>query len=154
MKRKILIVIISLTVGAALGYYALPSKIVEKEVIKIVEKKVKDTTEKENKNKIKIITEVIMPDGTIKREIKEIDKGIITIDASEIIDKDTTKDKEKIVEHKKNNLMVYASIGTRIGKIDKPTYGIGVQKRLFGPIWLGAYATEHKDVALTLGLSF
>ncbi len=153
MKKQIITIVTCLVVGGAIGYYATPEKIVEKEVVKVVEKIVKDTTERENRNKIVIKVETIMPDGTRRIETKIVDRGTITIDASEKVDRDTEKKKEKTVTHNKTSTLIYGIASARIGAFEQ-NFGIGVQKKLFGPFWLGAYATQRKDIALTVGISF
>lgn len=41
-----------------------------------------------------------------------------------------------------------------VGLSDKPTYGLGVERRIVGPIHLGLAATTHPTVFLTASVSF
>lgn len=162
-RTKILPIILTLLVGAAIGYFATPTKVVTKteikEIIKEVEKKTSDTKKDKKNDKIVIIVETVLPDGTRKKETKIVDKGTITIDASETTEKETDKTTEtkteKIVERSHDGLLLYAIGGARLNDwTSGPEFGGGVQKRLLGPFWIGAYGTNKLSAGVTLGISF
>lgn len=161
MKKYIPYAVVA-AVFLAVGYFATPTKTVTefrvKEVIKEVEKKVSDKEKNKRNNKMVIIVETIMPDGTRRKETKIVDKGTITVTANETTDTTVEKEVEtvetKTVERDKTGLLIYGIAGANLNELGELEYGLGVQSRLFGPFWLGAYATTQKNVALTLGLSF
>jgi hypothetical protein len=160
MVKKVLIALLVLGVGVAIGKFATPSKVVEKEVIKyvdkIVEKKVyvKDTTKKNNKVTVRFVK--ILPDGTKTIETKTYDNSVIEITQNGTIDtnKETTLDKstEKVVEYKKNDWMVSLGVKTDLGFV--PAYGITVDRRIIGPFYLGAFAFTDQSFGLKVGISF
>jgi hypothetical protein len=167
-KSPIFWVIIALAIGVGFGRLLAPSKvqIVEKEKIVEVEKKiyVKDETKKENKDKKKrtVIIRITKPDGTIEErtEIVEEDNSIIAIDTKEKSEekKKTEKEKlkEKIVKNKKPDWMISALASSNMKDIKslQPDYGISVQRRILGPVYLGAFGITNKQVGLSVGFQF
>lgn len=163
LKNVSVLVLGCLLLGAAFGYYLSPTKTVVKteikEVIKEVERKEKDTKKDTKKDKIIIKVETILPDGTRRIETKIVDKGTITIDMSESSEKETDKSKEskeeKIVESQRNGLQLYGLAGVNVSDLSSsPEYGLGISKRLLGPIWIGGQGTNKGNVGITLGIGF
>lgn len=162
-KGQVYAVLGALIVGLAVGRFAAPTKVVTKTEVKDVEKKVekKTTDSQKNKknNKIVIVVETVMPDGTRRKETKIVDRGSITIDNSSTEEREsdrTTETKtEKIVERSHDGLLIYGLAAAQLtdwaGGLE---FGGGVQKRLLGPFWLGAYGTNKATVGVTVGVSF
>jgi hypothetical protein len=157
---KIIAAVVALIgIGAAVGYYLAPTKTVTvvevKEKIITVEKKVTEKSKKEDK--VTIIVETILPDGTRRKETKIVDKGMVTVDTTTDINTvaETEKKKQSTTEKKSDDLLVYLLGSARLNDWGSgPSYGVGVGKRVLGPFWLGGYGTTKSDVGITLGVSF
>lgn len=162
-KVKVILVIISLAGAAAFGRFTSPTKVVEKEHIvyqeKIVEKKVyvKDKDIKKNVVTIRLVT--IKPDGTRTIETKTYDKSEIEIvqkggsEKTDDVSKET--DKTKTAEYKHDEFLI--SLGAKMDASNlsgAPTYGLLLNKRLLGPIYVGAFGFLDKSFGVTAGLSF
>jgi hypothetical protein len=160
-KTKIIISVVLLASSFAAGRFTLPAKVLEKEVVKTVEKVVekkiyvKDTTKKNNKVTITFTT--IKPDGTKTIEKKVFDKNEIELtqreDTSIKDDKAVDKDKEKTVINDKDSFVI--SAGAKIN-INNPnlSYGILVDKRAIGPFHLGAFGFTDTSFGMTVGIGF
>lgn len=161
MIKQILIGILLLGIGVAFGRYIAPSKVIEKEKIiykdKIVVKKVlvKDQTIHNNKVTIRLIT--FKPDGTKTIETKTYDKTLIDIvqkdQTKEINDSSGSSEKDKTIEYKKDEYLVSINVKTPINMLS-PNYGVSINKRFIGPIYIGAFGFLDKTVGLSLGLAF
>lgn len=167
-KSPIFWTIVALAAGVGFGRYLTPEnvKIVEKEKIVEVEKKIyiKDESKKENKDKKKrtVIIRITKPDGTIEErtEIIEEDNSIIAIDTKEKTEEEKKKEKENsketIVQGKKPDWMISALAATDLKSIKslQPSYGISVQRRILGPIHVGAFGITNKQVGISVGFQF
>jgi hypothetical protein len=116
---------------------------------------VKDTTKKTNKVTVKFVT--IKPDGTRTIETKTYDTSLIEITQNGSIntEKDTTTDttKEKTVEYSKNEFLVSIGVQSNIQQL-QPSYGLHIEKRLIGPVYLGVFGYTNGSGGLNLGLGF
>jgi len=144
-----------------MGYYFAPTKTVEKEHIvykdKIVEKKIyiKDTTKKDNKTTIRLVT--IKPDGTRTIETRIIDKGELVVEQKATKTEDKTENldssKEKIVESSHNDW--FLAIGAKYGVTTTNTsYGLHINRRIVGPFTLGVFGYTDQSYGATIGLTF
>jgi len=162
-KNKIIAVVVLVAVSAAVGRFTAPSKVVEKEHVvyqdKIVEKKVyvKDKTTKKNTVTIKLTT--IHPDGTKTVEVKTYDKDVIELaqnssdakDSSNSLDKTT----EKTVEYKKTDTILSLGVKTNLTDLTSGlSYGLNVQKRMLGPIYMGGFGFTDGSAGATIGIGF
>lgn len=147
MKRNILILVVVFVLGISIGYFGKPSRVVEK----TIEVERTDTNENRNNNIIVTRIETVTPDGTHRIEVKTEDKSTIVIDTKT----DSMKAHEKIVENKKNSLLVYGIGAVNVSNTQPGVaLGAGVHVRVLGPIWVGGYGTSKKEAAITAGLSF
>lgn len=124
---KILGYIVSALALVALGYYLAPEKrIVEERIV--------------NRDIVTRIIEKQLPDGTIITE-------------TDILDRSKEKSKIDVIPPAKTTLIVrgMAGIDFRTSTI---VYGAGVDTRLLGPVWVGAYGYTNGYVGLSVGLSF
>lgn len=137
-------VLLAFVAGAAVGYFVTPTKVVTKTVVQ----QTKQETQDIQKNKVFDKTETILPDGTKKIETKITDKSTDTTDSTS----SSLTTSEKTVERSQSSLLVYGLAETKITSM--PTYGAGVQRRVLGPLWLGAFGTTGPSVGVTVGLSF
>lgn len=150
-----------LLIGGALGYAILPTKTITrvetKEVIKEVEKKSSETAKNKQNDKVVIVVETILPDGTRRKETKIVDKGTITIDTSS--NSETQKESEKESKSEKvvdrtSETLIYGIAGVNTSNLgDGPDYGLGLQKRLLGPFTGGFFGMKSGRAGVTLGLS-
>lgn len=159
--KKILIVLGILLIGVAIGRYTLPAKVVTKietrEVIKEVVKEVEKQSKEKKNNKIVLIVETTLPDGTKRKETKIIDKGILTIDLS----KDTTTDRETeketsnttTVENSNNSNNFHLSVMAATD-LNKMKYGLSASSRVLGPITAGFFGFTDASVGVSLGIMF
>ena len=155
LKQKFGPFLLALIVGLALGYFATPTKVVTKTEIKEVERKTDDTKTDNKKDKIFIKVETILPDGTRKIETKIVDKGTITIDSSSETDRSTDTVTEKTVERSHDALIIYGLGGVKLSDWQSgPEIGLGLQRRMLGPFWLGLYGTNKLSAGVTVGISF
>lgn len=151
-KSKIIFYIVVLVGLFALGRYSAPETVkIEKQVIE-VEKKTKDKETNKKNNKIYIKVETILPDGTRRIETKIVDKGTITIDATETSENEKETKEEKTVS-KTRPVIVYGGGGVNLlGNSTGPEFTAGVQKSILGPIYLGGYGTSKGTLGVTIGL--
>lgn len=157
--KKYIPLILLFVFGLAVGRFLLPSKTITKietrtvEVIKWKEKIVKV----QSKDVITIITEETRPDGTkiVRKEIR--DKSITNIDKdkSGSKDKESVTKEEKIVEYNKDRLIISALVSINAFKPqDAFNYGVGINSRLLGPIWLQGGMFTSGQAQVGIGLSF
>jgi hypothetical protein len=132
-----------LLLGIATGRYLAPTKVetVKEEVIKEVEVVKKDV----------VVVERIVrrPDGTVEEERRIEDKS-----ESERR-KDQERKETKLVENVKAQWKVSALVGTKDWtNASQPVYGTSVERRIAGPIFVGAWGTTGKNVGISVGIEF
>lgn len=163
-RTKILIGLALLIGGFMIGRYSTPTKtvtkieekIVTKEVVKWKVKKVKD----ESKNLEKIIVETKMPDGTIRKETRIVDKGVVRVDTTKDGSKSTETSKvtkiEKTETNQNNDWHVSALAMPKNGDYTNKelSYGLHVERRIIGPFYLGVFGVTDSGAGLSIGGSF
>ncbi len=154
--KKILSYVIVFGIGAAIARFGLPARVVEKEhivyqdriVVKEVEKK--STDKKDNKTYVRIVT--TKPDGTKTVETRIIDMGeTITLQTQQQSmqqDTSTVTDKEKTTTRSTGDTLISLGVDNNIG------YGLHINKRLLGPIFIGGFGYTDKIFGLNVGISF
>lgn len=162
LVKKISIAVALLAAAFLVGRYTVPvktvtkieEKVVEKEVVKTVESSKKD----ERKNKEVIIIETRLPDGTIKKETRIIDKGTVVVDMSKDNTRITTVETEKKSETSTEAQSQKWNIAVLAGKKDSVTsetlYGGHVQYKVIGPFSVGVMGLSNKTGAVSVGFSF
>lgn len=129
--------------GYAVGRYVQPAKVVTK-----VEEKVKTVLVETTKKK-KIKVRIVKPDGTI--EERETEEDITVVEKEKVKE----VEKEKLVESQKTQWKASLFAGSRSGEsLVTPMYGVIVEKRFMGPVFLGGWATDQKDFGVSVGLEF
>lgn len=116
------------------------------------------------------------PDGTKIEEVVTVDKGTVIIDNSKNIQEEishthekskttensTTTTTEKIVETGKKNWHI-SLIGSREVAFNRSLnemfgkdwiYGLQVERRVFGDLYVGAFGQSSSELGLSLGVSF
>lgn len=151
--HKLCVVLILVLVAYAFGRYMQPHKVeYQKEVVEVIkEVKVKDKqiAKKNDRQTKTVITKY--PDGKIVKEVYEVNKDVIFLDKKESSKKETeTTEKEiKIVDPSKPNWKIQA-----ITTFDISEYGVGVERRILGPIFIGIYGKNTNEYGATLSVEF
>lgn len=136
-RLKLLIGVLLVLIGYAFGYYTLPEKVVTKTVTDV-----KTVTVTQHDVETVVVNK---PDGTTETKI---------IDHST----DTTKSEDtsvstKTIENGKPNWKVSVQGSTKHPELQY-FYGAQVERRILGPIFVGAFGNVDKTVGLTVGLEF
>lgn len=129
------------SVAYASGRYLQPPKVVTKTetVVKEVQVIQHDTTTKTH--------EEVKPDGTktidtvVEDKDKEENKSSADSKASTVVD--TTKPQWKV-----------GALGAYDFSTLKPIYGVQVDRRILGPIFVGAFGLNNRTVGLSVSLEF
>lgn len=164
--RQAGMIVTALLIGVAFGRYTLPAKIVtktetvtvEKEVIKNVETTSKDT----NKDRELIVTETVKPDGTKIIEKHYVNKDQIKEDTTKVgttTDVKSSDTKTSIVETNAKNDWNISALATKSHTDDDMfkgslSYGVHVQRRILGPISIGAFGLTNRTAGISIGVSF
>ena len=141
-KKNIIIGLILVVVSFGVGYFATPTKVTTKEVVKEV--KVKD----EQKAKIVYKEKIVYKDGTVvEKETSQEQSSTKESSNTEV---------SRASETTKDAGLSLAVLGIVDANNIKGTvnYGLHVQKRFIGNVTLGALATTDKKVGLSVGLEF
>lgn len=147
--------LVVLAVGVGIGRYTTPTKVETKVEEKIVEKIITKEAKTNNKNREYVVIEVISPDGTIRREKRLIDKGVITVEKEASTERVIEKTVEKIVERKSDTYGVSLLYGKAIRHFSEvPAYGLVIDKKFIGPVKLGVFGFTNGLVGLSVGVSF
>lgn len=135
MRLQILIGLLLLVIGIAVGRYTLPTKVVTKTVI--------DThTVTVVQHDVQTV-EVDKPDGT---------KTVVTTDKSV----DTTKSKTdesqtKVTENYKPQWKAAVQFSSSSNLPDY-LYGVTLEKRILGPIFIGGFGNANRQFGVSLGV--
>jgi hypothetical protein len=141
--------IIILAIGAGIGYFSKPAKVVtkikEKEVIRYVEKK------KENKDIIVTEIKTVDKDGNVRVETTVQDRS--RTESSSDSSSSRQSSSSKTVSNKLDLSIHVVSLFRDISMQDVE-YGIYVRKRVIGNISFGVLGTENKTFGLSIGMDF
>lgn len=129
MKKQITLIVITALASAALTRYYFPKTVTKIEEKEVVRKDVKT-----------IIKEVVKKDGT-----KET--------TTEILDRSTEKREFMLEQFKISDWIVSASYGMKEFK-GEPIYGLQVQRRILGPLFLGLTGSTDKVYGISVGMEF
>lgn len=159
-------VIAALAIGAAVGRYTVPTKVVTKIEEKIVEKEViktkENTVRETNKNRELVVTETVLPDGTRKIEKHYINRDEIRDTAERTNLTTTSRDTElhssTVTTSENANWNISALATPSHTKDDilsgSLSYGLHVQRRVLGPFSVGAFGLTNKTYGVSIGGSF
>jgi hypothetical protein len=140
--RKILPYIVALAISFGAGYYATPTKIETKTVVKT------ETVKVEGKTKIVYRDKITKPDGTIIE--KEIERE----------DSKSTEETKSIAESKTITTKEAGLVLGVLGIIDTSSpqdgvkYGVSVSKRVLGSVTINGLVTDKREIGVGLGWSF
>jgi hypothetical protein len=160
-KKTVFFICATFIIGVSIGRFTSPKKVITKTETQVVTKEVvkwkvkKDT--QVNKDKEVVIVETKYPDGTIKTEKRIIDKGKITVQLDKhgqaTTNTNIISNTTSVKEYNTNNLLISGMISPDI-RSSTLRYGLLVQKRLIGPIFIGGFGVLNSGVGVTIGLSF
>ena len=144
-KAKIIILVVVCLIGYAFGRYLQPTKVITKTETQIVKVEV----EKERIEYRTIVRYITKKDGTtVKEEITEEIK-----DKESVITKKKEKKELKIVENAKPQWK--AQVAAELVSSQATTYRVGVEKRVLGPFFAGAWAeTNFHSYGVSLSMEF
>lgn len=146
--QKVLAILLLCGFSYGLGRYLTPNHIEYKEVI--VEKEVIKEVVKENikKNTQTKTVETWHPDGRHTIETYVLNQDTIVIEKELVAEKEIKKEIEKIIDNKKPDWMLGLTYGNR------DDYGATIDRRILGPVFLGAYAKSDRDIGVAVKLEF
>ena len=141
LKTQVIILLAVAVGGYAFGRYAQPAKVVVKTETIIKEVKV------ENKHVITQTKEIKHADGTVETDTT-------TTDTSKISTKETEDSKtSSVTTYSKPQWKVQTLFAPQAGPVG-PLYGIDVEKRLLGPISVGAWGNTDRKYGASLSIEF
>lgn len=160
--KKGLVVVGALVLGLAIGRFTLPSKVIEKERIvyqdKIIEKKVTTSNTQKKDHKVYTKIEKTLPDGTKTVETKIVNDSSLNNNTNIVSDK--TEDKSQVSESEKSitrsqqSTLISLAMKVDLNQTSKLAYGLSVNQRVLGPVYLGAFGFTDKSFGLSVGLAF
>ena len=140
IKNTLVILVVAAT-GYGFGRYVQPAKVtVKTEII------TKEVEHKQN-NIITDTKEIKKPDGTIEIDTTTEDKSVTNTTTN--IDQKTVQS----VENLKPQWKISGTAGFRVNRVGA-VYGVLVERRIIGPIFVGLYGNDDKQGGLTIGLEF
>ena len=169
-------ILIAIAASFVAGRMTAPTKVETiteiqwKERIVEVERESSKTEESEKENKDKMYVKIVreLPDGTKETELKVVDKGTIEIgkvaesEKERVIEKETVTVEKmvKVIEKQKPSWHISAigmahfpDIKEYSAKRGNYEFGLHVQRRIIGDVYVGAYGTSNRDFGLSVGIS-
>ena len=148
--QRALIAFIIASIFFYFGRKSAPEKVKIKEIIKYENQKKEDKQINNNKN-VRII-EIVDKDGNRKKITDITDKSQIN---TKIEDKTSYYSEKKTeISNKIPQWQLGIFGGGKIGSFNPNVQGGYVNRRILGPIFVGAYGRTDKEIGLTLGLEF
>lgn len=142
LKYLGLIVLVALAVGAYATRQFAPREVIKTQLVD--HDVVKDHV-------VTVTKEITKADGT-----KEVDT-VVTDDRKESDTKKETVTDSKPIPQQKAQWFVTAGAGldfSQVSNLANPIYQASVNRRILGPIYLGAYGNTKSQVGLQVGLEF
>lgn len=144
-RQGAIAVVALIVLGYAIGRYVQPAKVETKIVTQTQTVTVHDT------NVVTVVKEVTKPDG-------EVDKTTTTTDLSTTNTDTTSKNTDTIIkDNQKPNWIVGGTAGLDLKSSPTTLYGVRVEHRFIGPIFLGGYGmagTSSTTAGLSVSLEF
>lgn len=142
LGRLVVVGVIGAALGAALGYWAVPQKVMEREVVKWREAVARDVVVRER--------EVVRPDGTKEREVVREEKSVEVREAK--------GEREKLVESLRGSWQLrggvkYDSI-LEVFEANRPVFWFGAERRVFGDFYVGAWGALDGEFGVGVTLRF
>jgi beta-lactam-binding protein with PASTA domain len=140
IKTQLLTLLVIAALAYATGRYLQPAKVEVKqvEVVKEVEVIKRDVRT--------VIKEVERPDGTREKET------VIEDRTRERTKKESETQTHTVVTNLKPQWKVQGLV--QLNNIQQPTYGVGVERRIIGPVFVGAWGKQSREFGLSVSLEF
>lgn len=140
-QKVVLAILISAGVGYAGGRYVQPAKVVTKikEVTKTVQVVKHDT--------VTVVKEVTRPDGSKESTTTITDHDVDTTDSS------TKTSISQKISNEKPQWKASGLAGYNFSKLN-PVYGAQIERRIIGPIFVGAWGNTDKAAGVALSIEF
>lgn len=151
MKNTVIVGVIALVVGLAIGRYSLPAKIEVKTETQIVDHK-QDNVQTETKDQ-SVTTVTVRPDGS---KVTETHNNIVVSQIDKSKDTTATKSESDTVTTYSTNRWGLSVIGAMrpLSAQFKPIYGGEISYRILGPFEIGAIGLQDGTIGIKLGLVF
>lgn len=133
LNNTLILMAVSAAISAAATKFYFPN--IQSKTVEIEKEVIKN-------NVVTVVRTVERPDGTKETTSETTDRTV----------KKDTSTKEAITIARKDWL-VSASVGTKFTRLE-PIYGVLAQRRILGPIYVGASVTTDKTVGVSVGLEF
>jgi hypothetical protein len=142
MKYQIIGGILLIAIGYGAGRYVQPAKVVTKvQTVTVTNDVVHDHI-------VTVTHTVVQPNG-------EKDTTTTTSNESIIDDQTSTKtNSSTVTTYNKPQWKVQGLAGLSLNSLSTPIYGIGVERRILGPVFVGAYGKSNSEAGLSLSLEF
>ena len=159
---------IALLVGLLFGRYAAPSRVMERDHIVTTDREIESTwrayvgrTKVENNVRTRWLTKTVWAkDGSVTQTRQAAEdrqtKQETTVDAREAKVREVVKYQEvvheKIIEAKRPDWLIGARAG--LGLDRQPVYGGEIDRRILGPVWIGAWGQYPTAGGVSVKLMF
>lgn len=166
-KTIVISALLLLGIGAAVGRFEAPDKIVTKvvtqTVTQVVTKEVVKRDTEVKKNTVTTITETTKPDGTKVKTTTIANKDDISTDLNKNVDTNSNTKTETVatqtVTNEKRQWIVSALVSPshpndNILGSGGLSYGASVQKEIIGPFYGGAFGLTNQTYGVSLGVTF
>lgn len=142
MKKEIIGGILLLVIGYAAGRYVQPAKVVTKT------ETVTKTNTVVQEHVHTVVQTVVKPNGE-----KVITK---TTDNNSVEKNNTSSDSSAstVTTYSKPQWRAQGLVGLSTINLSSSIYGVGVERRILGPIFVGAYGKTNSEAGLSLSLEF
>jgi hypothetical protein len=137
----ILIVVLSLLIGAGSSYYFSPTKVVTKFVTQVQIKDVIHT------NVVTVTKTIKQPNGAVETDTTKTDLSI-TNDQSQ-----TVAESDKSVTRKESDWKASVQFSSS-STLPEYLYGASIDRKLLGPIYIGAFGNASRVFGAEVGISF
>lgn len=153
--RGAVVLLIVAAIGFALGRYFTPVQIKEVEKIKVVEVEKVRTDIREDRDVTTVVTQ--KPDGTTITETKDTTTVTTTVDSEK--DSVATSDTLKVTTYKRPSWKFtgLAGLDLRRDNFDfsyNIVYGGMIERRIFGPVFIGGFGVSNGTFGLSLSFEF
>lgn len=140
--KYILGAMLLLALGYGIGRHVQPARVEIKREVQLKE------VEVIKKDVVIVEKEIVRPDGTIEKERTEIDKSKYESE------KNFSEKESTLIVGSKPQWKVQASTNFKNNNVAGPLYGLGVERRIIGPIFVGGFVNADKQVGLSLSWEF
>lgn len=142
MKYQIIIGLVLLGIGFGAGHYFTPTKIITKTETVV---KTNDIIHDHIKTIIRTITN---PDGTTD--------STTTIDNNSVEVKNSSSESNSssVTTYEKPQWKAQGLVGLNFDNTTIPIYGVGIERRIIGPISAGLWGNTNKEAGLSVSLEF